>query len=132
MDVKQLIARFGFKQTKKLQTLLDEYVVLSSSEPVAWLDFHSRAEPNLQVGFDEPVLRKGFADDVVWKEPLYKANPINQALLDSHKRLQEALWVAHEHAKLDFGAQYHKGQNVFDGCEQALAAIHESVKQLKE
>ena len=44
-------------------------------EPVAWLYFHNRAEPQLDVQLEEPDCIKSFPDDVVWKKPLYTTPP---------------------------------------------------------
>lgn len=48
-------------------------LILCDAEPAAWLDFHSRSEEPLSVGFDKPECIKSFNTDVVWREPLYQA-----------------------------------------------------------
>lgn len=42
-----------------------------AQEPVAWIYFHSRMEPNVDVQFEEPEIKKSFDYDVTWKKPLY-------------------------------------------------------------
>lgn len=59
----------------RVQTKIDDMkdCILCDAEPVAWLDFHNRADPQLSVSFDATATVKSFDTDVVWKEPLYKA-----------------------------------------------------------
>ena len=47
--------------------------IMCEKDPVAWEYFHSRADPPLSVGFDDPDCVKSFPLDIVWKVPLYRA-----------------------------------------------------------
>ena len=57
-------------------------------EPAAWLYYHNRGEPQLDVQIDEPDCIKSFPDDVVWKKPLFAQSAVD-ALVRSEERLAE-------------------------------------------
>lgn len=69
------------------------YIVNSPdmNEPVAWLYFHSRMEPNLDVMLDEPDCTRSFGTDEVWKKPLYLAPPSESAIRASEPSEWERL-----------------------------------------
>jgi hypothetical protein len=62
--------------------LINEMKAQPEQEPVAWLYFHNRAEPQLDVQLEEPDCIKSFPDDVVWKKPLYTTQPQRKPLTD--------------------------------------------------
>ena len=62
-------------------------------EPVAWLYFHNRAEPQLDVQLEEPDCIKSFPDDVVWKKPLYTTPPQRTWVGLTDEDIKEAEWL---------------------------------------
>lgn len=84
---------------EQLQAFADEWLALNSSEPVAWLRYIDGkidwAEDCL--GSFAGDVTDSYDDESYTECALYKANPINQELLESHKRLQEALKMVIKH-----------------------------------
>jgi hypothetical protein len=117
----------------QLQSLLAEHLALSSSEPEAHIFYNNELEERCVM----------FADDVdallllnrndisnLSHEPLFKANPLNTQLLDSHRRLEEALIAA------VLGIEFVSEKMNLDlhfvvALKEALLAIPESVKESK-
>ncbi len=93
IDIKQLALKHGmavsaggngyWDNIAQLESLLAEYLVLSSSEPLAYILRNEYNEYRLEP--IEPLDIKSLPIEVEIK--LFKANPFNQALLKSHKRL---------------------------------------------
>jgi hypothetical protein len=122
-----------FHQPHQLQSLLAEHLALSSSEPEAHIFYNNELEERCVM----------FADDVdallllnrndisnLSHEPLFKANPLNTQLLDSHRRLEEALIAA------VLGIEFVSEKMNLDlhfvvALKEALLAIPESVKESK-
>ena len=129
IDIKELAAKHGGKfhgpniehlsiPESKLQAFVDEYAALVSSEPVAWRYQTSngvyrycknRTKFNTEYAILKPIA-------------LHLANPINQALLESHKRLE---------GLLEAFMKLSKDNAVVYTFKEVLAAIPESVKDLK-
>jgi hypothetical protein len=103
---------------EQLQSLLAEHLILSSSEPVAFGYLDDK-------GAFTFIDRTGYT-----KVDLYLANPLNTQLLDSHRRLEEALIAA------VLGIEFVSEKMNLDlhfvvALKEALLAIPESVKESK-
>jgi hypothetical protein len=97
----------------QLQSLLAEHLALSSSEPVAFGYLDDK-------GAFTFIERTGYV-----KVDLFLANPLNQQLLDSHKRLEEAL------KQIILRGDYTAPEGMKYLARDALATIPESVKESK-
>jgi hypothetical protein len=135
-DIKELALKFGggiidelgdntlFTFTPgQLQSLLAEHLLLSSSEPFCYINpmFLTRNCIGGEFAFFKP------SDLCI---PLYLANPLNTQLLDSHRRLEEALIAA------VLGIEFVSEKMNLDlhfvvALKEALLAIPESVKESK-
>ncbi|MES2637357.1 MAG: hypothetical protein V4605_08530 [Pseudomonadota bacterium] len=117
-------AYFGFTK-QQLESLLAEHLEKSSSEPVGYLETNGEYITN-QYRISAMLAR---GDELT---PVYLANPLNQALLDSHKRLEEALEAAIlgiEFVSVKINLDEH---NFITALKHALATIPESVKNINE
>ena len=58
-------------------------------EPAAWLYFHSRQTPELDLCFEQPLCVKSFDTDVTWKKSLHTSDQLAEAY-EAGKREQAA------------------------------------------
>lgn len=151
MNIEELAIKYG-AQKRWVQTAISADVIIFTAKQLQafadeWLAFNSiEAFGYWHTGETEEESDFFIAEhsgDVSCPDciKLYKANPINQALLESHKRLEEALLNIRDKEQkiVDLPQPYMKVSRTYPiltftykkVAANALSSIPESVKELK-
>jgi hypothetical protein len=119
---------------EELQDFADEYLALSSGEPVAYEVTY--ANGNVSLVDEENDIDPDNVE--LWGNykltPLVKANPLNTEMVETIKRLEEALLSSHNFLAVNYKQPYvstpdYEDSDCWHKTKEALASISPAIKK---